>query len=168
MKIFILYALLATQGNVKSDAGKATIYWPGDGHCGSHKADGSKFTKKDKHIAHRYIPIGTKGIICNLRTQRCVSTIVKDRGPFGAIRSCKHGKPKPHIVDGKIFRARRITWRRNCYYWQAQPYFLKDGFKYRGKFDITKPVANAIRHRQFDKVVFIYKKKKNLKIAANQ
>lgn len=161
-KIFLMAAFLTANGEVKSDAGKATVYWPGDGHCGTRKADGSKFKKTDHHIAHRKIPLNTEGIICNLRTKKCISTVVKDRGPFGAIRKCKKGLPTPHAVAGKVFKARRITWNGRCHYWQSQPYYLQKGFEYRGKFDLTKPVANAIKHRPFDKVVFVYKEMKHI------
>ena len=108
------------------------------------------------------IRLGSIGIICNLRTKLCSKKLVKvaDRGPFGAVRGCEHGKPKVYCVAGKCFKPRKMKWRGRCVWWQAQPRKLQPGFKYRGKFDLTKPVAKDIKHRAFDTVVFIYTKKK--------
>jgi len=64
--------------------GVASVYWPGDGHCGTHRADGKRFTIAQCHIAHRSWPLGTPVAVCSTRTGRCVRSTVQDRGPFGA------------------------------------------------------------------------------------
>ena len=163
---FLVVALIATSGGVaqtslKVATGRATIYYPGDGHCGKFKADGSRFRKKDSHIAHRTLPIGTSGALCNLRTGKCVSTTVRDRGPFGALRACRRGEPEDYSYANRTYSAKKIRWKRKCYYWQNQPGQLQQGFRYRGAFDLTRAVAKAIKHRPFDVVVFFYKKPKN-------
>lgn len=154
----ILWAvfLFAPIGGVKAVEGRATMYRPGDKNCGSEKADGTTFTTADAHIAHRWLPLGTVGILCNKRTQQCVKATVRDRGPFGALRPCEKGEPEPYRVAGRTFHAKKLTWMRKCYYWQAQPHKLQQGFKYRGAFDITKPIATQIGLRAFDHVTFIY------------
>jgi hypothetical protein len=123
-------------------AGLATMYYPGDGHCGNTRADGKPFTATDNHIAHRTIPLGTKGTLCNLRTLRCTYTVVRDRGPFGAIRKCKNG--------------RRLGGVKGLWCYRVAVRDLQSNERYRGEFDVTKPVARAIRMQPFDKLVFIY------------
>lgn len=130
--------------SVKIEEGLATVYYPNDGHCGDFKADGTRFKNQDSHIAHRWIPLGTKGVLCNTRTKLCTKTVVRDRGPFGALRRCQ-----------KSSTLRKIKWRKRCYNYEVQTK-LKRGFWYRGKFDLTRPVAKAIKHRAFDKVIFLY------------
>jgi hypothetical protein len=132
------------------------MYFPGDGYSGRIKADGSLFTKNDSHIAHRTIPLGTAGIMCNVRTKLCTKTSVRDRGPYGAIMPCTEDKPDPLRIRGRSFKVFRILWRSKCYWWQAQPRKLRKGFSYRGAFDVSKPVAAKIRMKHFDPVVFIY------------
>jgi hypothetical protein len=69
---------------------------------------------------------------------------VQDRGPFGVIRPC---------ADEKT--GRKIKWNNKCMRWKSmirpQP-----GWTYRGEFDLTRPVAEAIGHSPFDEVVFFY------------
>lgn len=137
--------------DVKVQAGRATIYYPGDGHCGTHRADGRVFKKTDSHIAHRWLPIGTTGYLCNVKRGLCVKTTVRDRGPFGAMLPCRKD---PSTAKG-IGIPKLIKWGRVCYWWQAQTR-LQKGWRYRGVFDLTRPVARAIRHKAFEKVVFIY------------
>lgn len=135
------------------ETGNATIYYPNDGHCGKWKADGTRFRKTDRHIAHRRLPLKTWGIICSLRTGLCADTSVRDRGPYGAIISCNRYrlyKPK-----GGIGKPKRYSWSRTCFYWQAQ-IRLHNGWKRRGNFDITRPVARDIKHKAFEPVLFIY------------
>jgi hypothetical protein len=110
--------------------GPATVYWPGDGHCGDIRADGRRFKKDDSHIAHRKIPLGTIGYLCSLREKACTKTTVLDRGPFGAIR---RGTGQYKV----LVRGRK-------------------GWDYRGEFDITYRVAKAIKHRSWDVVIFFY------------
>ena len=128
-----------------SVTGRATVYWPGDGFCGKWRADGGIFRATDDHIAHRTLPLGTFGALCNLRTRECTYTTVRDRGPYGAMRNCQFDEPVPP-------KTRRLKSRR-CRLWQVQ-IKLKEGWRRRGEFDLTKPVAEAINHRAFDKVVF--------------
>ena len=153
--------LFAMQADMKVEHGRATIYWPNDGYCGKRKANGTAFRQTDSHIAHRRLPINTRGTVCNLRTKRCTRTIVKDRGPFGALLPCYRAKKgskslRPHRWNGKTFKVKKIHWRKVCYWYMPQPGKLRTGWRYRGEFDLTKPVGEAIKHRQFDKVVFVY------------
>jgi hypothetical protein len=136
-----------------AESGKATIYYPGDGHCGTIKANGKTFKRTDSHIAHRWLPLGTSGVLCNLRTKRCTRTIVEDRGPWGAVIPCARYKKDPT----SRFPARKIGRGKRCRVWQTQ-IKLKDGWSRRGSFDITVPVAKAIHHQAWDTVVFIYSK----------
>jgi len=129
-------------------AGPATIYWPGDGHCGMERADGRHFKQEDRHIAHRRLPLGTVGWICSTRTRRCAWTVVLDRGPFGAIRPCE-------ADEGNQAGHRHIRRRAGCWHWRVliRPV---SGWRYRGEFDITRPVARAIGHQAFDRLIFYY------------
>lgn len=155
MAYLLMLVLAATMG-LKQQSGLATVYHPGDRSCGKERADGKRFTSEDDHIAHRWLPLGTKGFICNQRTNKCTFTVVRDRGPFGAIRPCTTPQPEPFRIAGKTFSVMKIKWGKDCYWWQAQPGRLQHGFKYRGSFDVTKPVAQRIGMRGFDKVVFYY------------
>lgn len=38
-------------------------------------------------VAHREIPCNTKILVCNLRTSKCIESVVMDRGPYGVIKS---------------------------------------------------------------------------------
>lgn len=155
------FAFLFTlmQGDIRVEAGYATAYWPGDGHCGKTRADGNPFRVKDDHVAHRSLPLGTRGVICNLRTRRCVKTAVRDRGPYGALRPC-------HRPPSKAKRFRRIRWKRRCWYWDVQ-IKLKRGWRRRGTFDVTRPVMKALRMRAFDRLIFVYGKKHRRRPSAN-
>jgi len=139
---FVILLLSPQTEQIKIVKGKATTYWPGDGFCGQERADGRPFKPTDKHIANRTIPLGTKGIVCNKKL--CVFTFVGDRGPFGAVRSCSE------TTEG-----RKIKWNRKCHRWKAMTK-LRKGWKFRGKFDLTKPVSDAIGHNAFDEVSFYY------------
>lgn len=151
--IWTFTLLLRSTAGVHVEVGPATVYRPGDGFSGSRKADGTLFRRSDRHIAHRWLPLHIKGILCNERTRRCVRTYVADRGPFGALLPCDRKPDK-----AKRRRARRIHWRGRCYWWQAQTK-LAEGWRYRGKFDLSEKVARAIGHRAFDRVVFIYRRR---------
>lgn len=141
----LLHVLLVTH---RIEIGRATMYYPGDGFCGPIRADGRRFKATDTHIAHRRIPLGTKGIICSSRTHRCVNTAVRDRGPYAMVIRCGLAK-RPY--------KRKIKILRKCHYWKAGIKLIK-GWRWRGVFDLTRPVAKAIGLRSFDKVYFIYKK----------
>jgi len=151
--LVILLTLLANS-DYRQVHGKATSYYPGDGHCGETRADGRPFTALDAHIAHRRLPLGTEGFLCNARTGLCVETHVRDRGPWGAIHPCVEGGPQTR--GSRLAPPRRYQRGKVCFWWQAQ-IKLKPGWKRRGEFDLTRPVAEAIGHRPFDKVVFFYK-----------
>jgi hypothetical protein len=142
-----LLALLLQFLPLHSKSGLATIYWPGDRHCGTEKADGSRFRKSDSHIAHRRLPLGTEGLLCSVRSGRCTWTVVQDRGPFGAVKPCG-------LAADEV--GRKIKWRGRCHRWQSQPGRLRPGWAFRGEFDLTVPVARAIGHHAFDRVVFYY------------
>ncbi len=124
--------------------GLATIYTPGDGHTGSIRADGRPFRRGDFHIAHRTLPLGTIGRLCLARTNRCVEVAVRDRGPWGEIIDCNRRRPS---------RARRITWQSKCWWWRAsvKP---SPGWRWRGEFDLTLPVARALKARAWDEVMW--------------
>lgn len=131
--------------------GLATSYWPGDGFNAGICANGKPFTATDSHVAHRSLPFGTRGTLCNLRTGMCVPTMIADRGPFGCVRRCETMIPE----EGQRLRARKIKWKKSCYWWKVclRP---EVGWQHRGRFDVTQPVADAIGYRQFDEVAFYY------------
>ena len=148
------FVFLVHLGLLNVHTGLATSYHPGDKMSGSTKADGTSFVKGENHVAHRHLPLGTRGYLCNKRTSKCVRTTVRDRGPFGALRACRYGKPSPYRVGKFVFHARKIKWRGKCVWWQAQPRRLQPGFRYRGEFDVARVPAKAIGLRAFDSVVF--------------
>lgn len=155
---------LAIDGDLQIENGRATIYYPGDGHCGKERADGKSFKKVDNHIAHRFLPLHTSGVLCNFRTRRCTRTTVRDRGNFGSLLPCNKAKKnskrlRPHRWNGKTFHVKKIRWRGRCYWYQVQPGLLRKGWEYRGTFDLTIPVARAIGHRAFEQAIFIYTKR---------
>ena len=161
MIALILMAMLQQENNYETVSGRATVYYPSDGHCGSHRADGKPFRADDSHIAHRTLSLGTTGYLCSIRSGLCVRTSVRDRGPFGAVRRCDQGLK----AAGPLGRPRLRRWgkRRDgsyrvCFWWQAQ-IKLRPGWRRRGAFDLTRPVARAIKHKAFDRVVFFYKKR---------
>jgi hypothetical protein len=154
MLLSILLALSGAGNTYKVEVGRATVYHPGDGNCGGFRADGKPFTKEDDHIAHRFLPLHTSGVLCNLRTRRCVRTTVRDRGPFGAILPCSKD---PSAAKG-IGKPRKIRWMNKCWWYHVQTR-LQDGWSYRGTFDLTKPVARAIGHQAFDRVVYVFSSK---------
>lgn len=156
MRMAYIIMMLATVLGLRQQSGLASMYEPGDRSCGTMRADGKRFTAEDSHIAHRWLPLGTEGVVCNQRTFQCTRTVVLDRGPFGAIKPCTPPQPEPYSVAGRTFRVRRINWAKKCWWWQPQPYKLQRGFKYRGQFDLTRPVAERIGLRGFDRVVFYY------------
>lgn len=154
MLSFILALIGGT--SLQMETGRATIYFPCDGHSGTHKADGKPFRRKDHHIAHRWLPLGTYGTICNLRTRCCTKTVVRDRGPWGAIVNCSDFSK----VSKSRFPVRRIGWGNKCWYWQVQIRLLP-GWSRRADFDLTKSVARKLKHRAFDTIVFFYQDKKS-------
>jgi hypothetical protein len=160
----LLWFLLSLSSEYRVEVGAATIYYPGDGNCGTHKADGTRFTKKDNHIAHRRLPLGTPGFVCNIRTGACVRTVVSDRGPWGAVIPCRRYKGPS---KGGIGTPKRHKWGRVCFWWQAQ-IKLQPGWKRRGKFDLTRLVARAIGHKAFDRVVFFYSRVCELSIPVGE
>lgn len=146
-----IFTYRSSEPEYVAEIGVATIYYPGDGHSGRIKADGSAFKKTDSHIAHRTLPLGTSGYLCSIRTGRCVHTRVQDRGPFGATLPCNKD---PSNAKG-IGKPRLAKWGRVCYWLQTQVH-LQRGWRRRGQFDLTRPVARAIGHKPFERVVFFY------------
>ena len=155
-------SLLLALSSVRVETGRATVYYPGDGHCGPTRADGRPFRVGDDHVAHRRIALGTRGILCSGRTGKCVATAVRDRGPFGTFRANVPHEACPKRRAKKLapkFRScdegRPMCWRgsRGCYRVRTKP---KPGWKYRGHLDLTRPVAKALGHRAFDRVTFCW------------
>ncbi len=149
--MILLLLLLSTE--FKLEYGKATIYWPKDGNSTHVRADAKPFTEEDGHIAHRELPIGTRGFLCNKRTKRCVRTIVKDRGPYGAFHPC--GLPRTKSESKKFKKPRKTRYKGKCHWYQVQ-IELSKGWMRRADFDLTRPVSKAIWHRSLDEVIFIY------------
>jgi len=85
---------------IRRQQGLTSVYFPGDGHSGTHRADGKRFTVTQCHIAHRHWPLGSLVRVCSQMTKRCVFSHVRDRGPFGA---CDHKgiNPKTLACRGK-------------------------------------------------------------------
>lgn len=132
------------------DVGRATVYWPGDGHSGAKKANGGSFTDEDYHIAHRSLPLGTVGVLCSFTGRRCTVVTVQDRGPYGAVTKCCN----VHKLKKSRYRIHYFWQKGKCVAWQVQ-IRLRRGWKRRGDFDLTKPVAKQIGHTAFDYVVFV-------------
>lgn len=44
---------------------------------------GQILNDRDLVVAHRTLPCGSKVVVCNVRTERCTSATVLDRGPYG-------------------------------------------------------------------------------------
>lgn len=141
--------------NYKTISGRTSVYWPKDNYCGTRKANGKPFKSSDKHIAHRILPLGTAGLLCNKRTGDCIRTTVEDRGSWGAICEFKRGKPSTSRTRRHTFRAYSIIWEGRKYWWQTQ-LRLKSGCKRRTEFDVTKPIARLIEVKNFDYLIFIY------------
>jgi hypothetical protein len=161
MPIWLLIFLsLSNDSDIRVESGRATIYWPTDGSNSGWRADGKVFREGDYHIAHRWIPLGTIGFLCNERTKLCTQVIVSDRGPFGAIRPCDDD-PSDSVGLTKPIR---ITWFDKCYWWQVQTR-IQEGWIHRGKFDLTVNVAKEIKHRSFDRVLFVYDRKSSKRIS---
>lgn len=83
-----------------SEAGRLSMYHPGDGHCGKQTACGDLFTWKSHHIAHRRwhkLGCGRKVIVCADDTDQCVETTVRDGGPYGIYR----GKRRHAVKQGR-------------------------------------------------------------------
>lgn len=169
MLLLVLF-LFGEGQDLRVESGKATIY--STSNSGPHIASCNgrdPYTKKppcrrcffdhQSHIAHRDLPLGTTGLLCNLRSGHCTRSVVRDRGPWGAIIPCSEVTEAPK--SGKRFKVRKIRWNRRCYYYQVQRHLLP-GWSRRGNFDLTKPLAKAIGHRAFDMVVFIYQPKKKV------
>lgn len=129
--------------------GAATIYWPGDGSCGIEKADGSRFDATDDHIAHRALPLGTAGWLCSQKKGLCVWVEVRDRGPWGAVKACTETK------EGRVVKWVPWSRKKGCWRWRVHTK-RKTGWRYRGEFDLTRPVAQALHHRAFESVSFFY------------
>jgi rare lipoprotein A len=64
----------------KSMHGRASYY--ADRFNGRKTASGQIFRQKDLTAAHRYLPLGTKVKVTNLRNKRTVEVSINDRGPW--------------------------------------------------------------------------------------
>ena len=178
----LLFFLFAFPGYKATPEGAATVYHPRDGSCGTHRADGKPFLVTDRHFAHRSLPLGTKGVICNTVSGKCAKSYVGDRGPYGALLMVKDGpKPGPgwkvKSVQRKCFwhkdgaslpceqyapkskgvtKPRIIRWNRKYQWYQVQIRLAGPKWKRRGDFDLTRPVGREISHRPFQRVLFFY------------
>jgi hypothetical protein len=117
--------------------GLASVYWPGDGHCGAVRADGERFSKDDFHLASRTLPLLEEVLVCNQRTARCVKAPVLDRGPYGFCRR-KHKGDDPRCRDGFKYEVRIGTRSKKGYY--------------RGVADLTRNLANSIGHNGLEPI----------------
>jgi hypothetical protein len=126
-----------------SQQGVASVYWPGDGHCGTVKADGREFDKTDFHLASRTLPLHERVLVCNKDNGVCVEAPVKDRGPYGF---CRPRKGVAKIADTRQCPA--------GYSYKVQVlYSSKRRGYYRGIADLTRPLAKALRIRSRGRVV---------------
>ena len=80
MLIQILFLKLFLQTGIGTVFSAVDKYNP-DPHlaCAPHQI----LKDTDLVIAHRELPCFAKVIVCNVRTEKCTSAVVKDRGPFG-------------------------------------------------------------------------------------
>jgi len=160
---FSLVLAGVSYGQIRSVEGRATVYWTDN--AGKHRAvcrgvdPRTKkipcercFFDRQRHIAHRTLPLGTRGVVCNSRTNLCTRTRVMDRGPYGAIIPCEKYKEDTRVG----FPIKRLRVKSRCFCYQVQIKLLP-GWKRRGQFDLTRPVAKDIKHRPFDRVIFFYK-----------
>lgn len=141
-----LVALPAVRKGTRVQTGVASVYWPGDKHSGATCADGKPFTKERCHIAHRSWPLGRRVRVCSLRTKRCTTTFVGDRGPWGACD--KRGvNPRTFACRGRWFAQVYTKGKWKVRYrgkgWVVVP--KKQG-EWRGVADMSRCVADAIGH----------------------
>lgn len=71
---------------VHVEEGKASMYHPGDGHCGKRTSCDKPFTWKSDHIAirrWRKWGCGRRVVVCVIKTGLCALTKVGDSGPWG-------------------------------------------------------------------------------------
>ncbi len=98
--IYLLIALALTGGKSHgTEVCSSTIFGqPGDKWAGGDALHlGRPVGKNDEGIAHRTLPIGSRVMVRNLRTQQTTITTVIDRGPYGAIHDGKWlVKKRPH------------------------------------------------------------------------
>ena len=64
------------------------------------------------------------------------------------------------MVRGKVFKARKIRWNKECVWWQTQPGRMAEGFRRRGSFDVTASLAKDINLKAFERVTFVYRSKR--------
>jgi len=148
------------EGSVdKVYTGMASSYWPGDGHCGQERADGKKFTRKDHHIAHRTLPLGSTVLVCNPWNNQCSKTKVQDRGTFGFCLKLGSTQPQcPKSYPKKVYQGCPAGYK-----WVVRTQRRRGecGF-YRGIADLTVPVAREIGLKGIQPVVIVSFKKRKL------
>jgi len=100
MLIQILFLKLFLQTGIGTTFSSVDKYNPNP-----HLACATNKVLKDTDlvIAHRELPCFTKVIVCNVRTEKCTSAIVKDRGTFGIT-----GDHYTAVVDMSLEVAKRI------------------------------------------------------------
>lgn len=67
--------------------GALSVYSVGDGYSGRELACGGTFQEHQRHIAIRQWRgrCGARARVCSIATGRCVVTVVRDSGPWGAL-----------------------------------------------------------------------------------
>lgn len=60
--------------------GLASVY--ADSLVGRRTASGQHFSQEKMTAAHRYLPLGSRVLVTNLRNNRSVEVSINDRGPF--------------------------------------------------------------------------------------
>lgn len=81
------------------------VSWYGPGLYGNHMACGGVLSTSTWGVAHKYLPCGTRVRMCY---RKCVTVVVKDRGPFVAGRDFDLTFPVVKAVGatGGVFQVR--------------------------------------------------------------
>lgn len=150
--------------------GIGSIYYPGDGHCGKHKASCNGvdphtgtmpchrcFFRNDYHVAHRWLPLGMPMVIKNMENGRVAVALVEDRGPFGYClhkrRRKPHCRPKPHAWRRAHPCPRGYKWVNGAFEPHRSRILHGDACGWwRGAIDMTWPVARELGATKFVKI----------------
>lgn len=122
----LILALLGGNLNAKSEICSSTIFGqPGDKWAGGDALYLRRpVNRHDEGIAHRTLPLGSRVVVRNLRTQQSAIATVIDRGPYGAVHKGKWVLKKRSRHPGK----------------------------WRGCADLTPATAQAIGHNGRERV----------------
>lgn len=78
---FLLSFGIGTEAHARN--GIQVASWYGHAFEGRPMANGQIFRSDDPTIAaHRYLPLGTKAIVINLKNGKRIEVVITDRGPF--------------------------------------------------------------------------------------